>query len=217
MPEHILEKLFDSAAKVRLLKLFLRNQGEAFSMRDIVARTQMNQSTIRKPLEQLHEIGCLRTFTRRAPVAKVKNSKKGGAKLSHKKSPVLREHVFILNPYFVFYDEIRNLIFKSSPASKNWMAERLKKIGQVKLAVLSGLFVRAERENMHTDLLVIGDDMSTKRMENFIRALEAEVGTRLNYTVLSSEEYAYRMKMFDRFALDIMEGPHEKIINKLKA
>lgn len=217
MPEHILEKLFDSAAKVRLLKLFLRNQGEAFRMRDIVARTQMSSVTVRKPLEQLREIGCLRTFMRRFPSAKGKKLKKGKGKLSHKKIAVPREQVFTLNPYFVFYDEVRNLIFKSSPASKKWMAERIKKIGRVKLAVLSGVFVRAERENMHTDLLVIGDDMSARRMENFIRALEAEVGTRLNYTVLSSEEYAYRTKMFDRFVLDIMEGPHEKIINKLKA
>lgn len=184
-------------------------------MRDIVVRTQMSNSTIRKPLEQLREIGCLRVFTRRVPIAKGKKAHKG--KLSHKKIAIPREQVFTLNPYFVFYDEVRNLIFKSSPASKNWMAERLKRIGRVKLAVLSGVFVRAERENMHTDLLVIGDDMSTRRLENFIRALEAEVGTRLNYTVLSSEEYAYRMKMFDRFVLDIMEGPHEKILNRLKA
>lgn len=217
MLEHVLEKLFDSAAKVRLLKLFLRNEGEIFRIRDIVLRTQMPSSALRKPLEQLREIGFLRA-TMRKTISSAAKSKKQKGRIKRKKSHTRSdwEYVYTLNPSFAFYQEIRNLVLKSSPASKRWMTDRMKALGHIKVAVISGIFVRQERENMHTDLLVVADDVSPKRLENFVRTLEAEVGTRVNYTLLGSEEFGYRLKMFDRFVLDIMEGPHEKLINKVK-
>ncbi|MBI2463000.1 MAG: hypothetical protein HYV65_02070 [Candidatus Spechtbacteria bacterium] len=218
MPEEILEKLFDSAVKVRLLKLFMRNENSVFTLNEIKDRIQLEGPGVHHALDNLREIGFLHVVARKKKNAKsvVKTTGKGKKGKKIKIEITSREKFFSLNPSFVFYNELRNLVLKSSPASKKRIAERIKRLGRVKMAVLSGIFLKPERENLHTDIFIVGDDMSEKKVANFIRALEADVGTELLYSVLSSDEYFYRTKMFDRFLLDIFENPHEKIINRFK-
>ncbi|MBI2454166.1 MAG: hypothetical protein HYV54_01155, partial [Parcubacteria group bacterium] len=49
----------------------------------------------------------------------------------------------------------------------------------------------------------------------FIKGLESDTGRELRYVILGVEEFKYRLGMFDRFVHDIMEYPHQKVINKL--
>jgi len=107
-------------------------------------------------------------------------------------------------------------ILKSSPASKGRMVKRIKGLGRIKLVVLSGVFLKPDRELARTDILVVGDGVSDKRFHNFLKQLEAEVGCEIQYSLLNSEEFRYRHEMMDRFLRDILERPHEMLINKLK-
>ena len=52
-------------------------------------------------------------------------------------------------------------------------------------------------------------------MRLFLRSLEAEVGREIRLSIMDKEEFEYRYGMFDRFVRVMLEGPHEKIINKL--
>ena len=191
--QQILEKLFDSPAKLRLLKLFLRNPKESLTLNVIKKRLLLDSSTINKQLNRLKDIEFIKS---------VKKGKK-------------REKSYFLNSEFVFLNELRNLILQSSPADQDKMTKTIKGLGSVKLAVISGIFVKPEREHSRTDLFLVCDRLDEKKLRNFIKNLEAEAGTELNYTVLNSAEFAYRQKMFDRFVLDILEKPHKKLANKI--
>jgi len=190
MAKEILEQLFDSPVKVKLLKLFLRNPNEFFELKDIIKRTRSKDSACRSQVKKLESIKLIRV--------KVKSRKK----------------IYSLNPDFDFYNELKTLILKSSPASIEKITSRLKSLGRIKLGLISGIFVNCD--NSRADLLVVGDAIKRKRLSDFLRELEAEVGKEIDYVVLSTEEFKYRYNMFDRFIRDIFEKPHEKLINKLK-
>ncbi|MCH7552343.1 winged helix-turn-helix transcriptional regulator [Patescibacteria group bacterium] len=192
MHEQILEKLFESPAKTRLLKLFLRNTETFFSASEIKRRTQLDARSISKQLDIFRSIGLIKTSTRK------------------------REKVFGVNPAFVFYDELSSLVLKSSPASKEKMTNKIRGLGKIKMAVLSGIFMQENIGNRRVDILLVGDAISDRKLANFIQALEAEAGTEISFAVLTSEEFIYRYKMFDKFVHDILEKPHDKIINKLE-
>ena len=194
MSDQILEQLFESSAKVRLLKLFLRNQKSKFSASEAHKRVQTEARACRNALERLRKAGVLKSYLRKGQ----------------------REKIYFINPGFMFFDELRNLVLKSSPASKSRMMKRIKGLGRIKLVVLSGVFLKPDRELSRTDILVVGDDISEKRFQRFLKQLEAEVGCEIQYSLLSSEEFQYRHKMMDRFLRDILERPHEMLINKLK-
>jgi len=53
------------------------------------------------------------------------------------------------------------------------------------------------------------------KLRTFLRSLEAEIGREIKFSLMDREEFDYRFGMFDRFIRVLLEGPHEKIINKI--
>ncbi len=190
MSKEILEQLFDSPVKVRLLKLFLRNPEQSFEMGEITRRIRADSSSCKTQLNKLESI--------RFILSRAKGNKKS----------------YTVNCAFDFYNELRILVLKSSPASKEKILSRIKGLGRINLVILSGVFVDAE--NARADLMVVGDNINQNRMNVFFKDLEAEVGREIDYVVLTTEEFKYRYDMFDRFIRDVLEKPHEKLVNRLK-
>lgn len=61
--EAVLDKLFESTAKARLLKLFLMNPEREFIMPEIVKQTQLKKPAVQKELAKLMRLGLVRTRT----------------------------------------------------------------------------------------------------------------------------------------------------------
>lgn len=190
MAKEILEELFDSSVKVKLLKLFLRNPEASFKLNEIVKKIRSDNYSCRRQLKKLENIHLV----------------SGRVKNKHK--------VYSVNPDFHLYSELRALILKSSPASKERLLSRLKKLGRIKLAILSGIFIN--KENSRVDLFIVGDGIKKRKLFVLLRDLEAEIGKEIDYVVFSTADFHYRYDMFDRFIRDVLEGPHEKLINKLR-
>lgn len=199
----VLEQLFDSPIKVKLLKLFLRNPEKIFQIREAAKRIQFDTRSVRQQIEGLYSI----RFLRRRKVNKKRGKKKT-------KTPVLKPGIYFgVNPNFEFYNELSTLVLKSSPTSKKKMLRDIKKLGRIKLALISGVFLNTDHSRI--DLLIIGDDINQKRLKTFLFDLESEVGKEISYSLMNTKEFKYRYHMFDRFLRDILEKPHEKLINKL--
>jgi len=190
MSKEILEQLFDSPVKVRLLKLFLRNKGQSFSLQEITKRIRSDVSTCKKQIRKLESIKFI--------ISRVKSGKK----------------YYLINKDFDFYNELKTLVLKSSPASRDRILKRIRNLGRINLAILSGVFVNADNTRM--DILIVGDNIKRKNLSSFLKDLEAEVGKEIDYVLLSTEDFRYRFDMFDRFLRDVMEKPHDKLINRLK-
>lgn len=119
---------------------------------------------------------------------------------------------YSLNPSFAFLNDLKNLILTPPPASFVRMEKRILSLGRVKLALVSGVFLN--KENV-ADLLIVGDDIDRRKFKNFLKSLEAEVGTQIIYAIMDKEEFNYRRAMFDRFVRLMLEGPHEVLIDRI--
>lgn len=119
-----------------------------------------------------------------------------------------------VNKNFGFYAELKELIAKTSPASRSKILKRIKNLGKIKLAILTGIFVNLD--NSQADLLIVGDNVKLSKFNKFLSELEAEIGKELNYALMTTKEFNYRYDMYDRFIRDLLEFKNEKLINKLK-
>ena len=129
-------------------------------------------------------------------------------------SPVLPR--YMLNWEFEFIQELRDLVLKSSPSDKKEMFSRLQKLGKIKLAVTTGIFLNKENnENIPTDLFIVADDLDRRKFGSFLKFLEAETGGEVRFVIMEKDEFQYRFSMLDRFIRVLLEGPHEKLINRL--
>jgi len=128
------------------------------------------------------------------------------------------KELYILNPEFDFFSELRALVLKASPAEKNNLARRISRLGGVKLAIISGVLLNPEKADataVQIDLFIVSDYVDRQRLNRFLKSLEADVGTEIRFGLMDKQEFDYRYGMFDRFVRVLLEGPHEKIINKL--
>ena len=69
MSKQILEALFDSKTKVKLLKFMFRNAGNFFTLEDIVNHTREKKSEVVEQLDKLERIGLIKK-SRMRPVKK---------------------------------------------------------------------------------------------------------------------------------------------------
>ncbi len=194
--EQILERLFESAPKIRLLRLFVRNQDQLLTLEDIVRRSQVKGNSARRELKKLLLLGLIKQKT-----GKISPKGKKGK-------------FYFTNTEFRLLPELQNLLTKDSVAPRRKLLAKAKSLGRIKLMVISGVFLNSD--TARTDILLVGDKIKQGRLERFLAELESDLGRPLQYTLMSSEEFAYRVNMYDRFLRDILEFPHEKIINKLK-
>lgn len=193
MSKDILDNLFGSRIRVKVLKFLFRNYPGDFSVADLAERIRESNRFIKKEVDDLANLRLIKKIKS----AKIKYS---------------------LNPNFEFFTELKALILKASPAEKNKMVAKILKLGRIKLAVVSGVFLNsngAVSDNSVADLFIVGDEINKEKLRTFLRALEAEVGREIKLSIMDKEEFDYRYGMFDRFVRVLLESPHEKIINKL--
>lgn len=204
MEHNILENLFGSVPRARVLRLFMRNPDEWFRFEVLVSRSQVRLRTARAELKKLIRFGLvLQGFERIV-----------GAKRRKSKTPLRRIPVYQANKNFVAFRELRDLIGRASVAPRKKLLRQLAGVGRIKLAVLSGVFIN-NGDRSRIDLLIVGDDINRRKFASFLAHTESELGKSIAHTVMDIEEFQYRTDMSDRFLRDILEYPHEKLINKL--
>lgn len=186
---YLLDVLFGNPAKTRMLKLFFRNPYAAFSAREVAERTQYSPSKIQPYLKEFVRAGIVRS---RGQGKRVK---------------------FFVERAFPFFAELRKIIAESQALSDEELVRKIKKAGTPKLVVAAGVFLASPQKR--TDLLVVGDRISERRLAAIMRGVEADVGEEITWTLFSTKEFRYRMKMFDRFLRDIVEYPHRVLMDKI--
>ena len=204
--DQLLEKLFDSIPKARVIRFFLRNSETPHSVEEVWKRTGVERASLQKELQKLLRLGLLKErwyF--------VKIQKKQGKKI---KTLSRKTKGFEVNRGFRLFPELHALVMKDAVASPKKILPKIQGLGSIKLAVISGVFINNDRAR--TDLLIVGDKVKQAKLARFLRDTESEIGKPLRYTLMDSKEFAYRMDMYDRFLRDILEFPHEKVINRLR-
>lgn len=197
-----LDQLFESQAKVKLLRFFFRNVEGLFQPKEIFKRLRSNTTLLRQEMKKMEKIGLLKQ--KRAWLSFEK--KRGGIRKE-------KRLVYYLNPGFDFFSELRDLILKTAVASKSDLVNKARKTGNIKLLALTGVFTGDD--TVRADLLIVGDKINHRKLNNFIKDLEAEVGKELNCAVLTTKEFDYRYDMYDRFVRDLLDGESEILIKRI--
>lgn len=207
----ILSKLFGSSGIVKILRLFLFNPEQGFESKDVVRRTKVDLDVVRTELSMLSKIGFLKrkTFYR-----DVEDHSRRKAPENEKKAP-RRKRVsgWTLDERFPYIKELQALLIGSAPVWSKEMAERLKRAGNIKVVITSGVFVG--NLDSRVDILVVGDDLRKQQLMGTIRDIEAELGRELRYAVLSTSDFKYRLGIYDRLIRDVLDYRHLTVIDRL--
>jgi len=194
-----LAKLFGGQARVRIMRLFLLNMDVNFEVEDIVSRSRVTKSNVRKEINALFSMNFI----------KQKTITKEGYRGNKKK--VL---AWYLNPDFQYLIPVREILVDPSLLLQEDLPQRFKQAGRIKLMIVSGVFVGDEKSRV--DVLIVGDKLKKNIIQQVVKGLEAEIGKELDYVILDTTEFKYRMDMYDKLIFDIIDSPHEKLIDNVQ-
>lgn len=183
----MLKRLFTSSTRIKLLTLFLLHPDEEYFIRELTRKLGEQINSVRRELDNMKKIGILKS--------KFKNRKK----------------FYVVDKNFIIFQELRSIILKTL-ADHEAIAKKLSKCGNIDYMVLSGIFVN---KNSTVDLLIVGDDINRDKLES---VLNSEVATKrpVRYSILTKDDFIYRLECKDRFLTDILKDMENIIaINKL--
>ncbi len=188
MPE-ILEHLFGSKSRSRMLRFFALNPGKEVTVVEMKERMNVDGRRIRADINMLLKIDFIKQVTRK------------------------KEKAFSLNETFPYYVELRNLFIKANTYPQCKELKKIEEAGRVKLILISGIFLNYDKARL--DILVVCDDLNRVKLGKAIEAVEAEIGREVRYMAMTSEELSYRLDMMDRFLIDVLGSPHNTVVNRV--
>ncbi len=201
----ILGKIIGSQARVKLMRLFLFHPEHGFTRDELLKKTKVTASNLRSELSLLERA----EFIEKKEMMRVVFS---GPK-NRQKSKKKKMTVFIVNPEFPLIKPLNELLLESELVTLSDLPARFKKAGKIKLFTISGIFMRDEHRSL--DILIVGDKLDIAMIQKNMALLESEVGKELRYATFNTEEFMYRIKMYDKLIRDIFDYPHQKLINQM--
>jgi hypothetical protein len=199
----ILAKLFGSAHRVKIIKLFLFNPAQGFSKSDVMRRAKVSASVTRKEINMLEQIGMLKRCTFYPTEGMEEGDKPKGKKTAG----------FMVNPSFEFLRQLQSLLIHINPLRHDEVLKRLSSVGKLKLVIIAGVFI--QNFDSRLDILIVGDRVKTGMVDQALRYLESEIGKELRYAVFETDDFKYRLNIYDKLVRDVLDYPHQKIVNKI--
>ncbi|NTU99257.1 hypothetical protein HGA64_04625 [Candidatus Falkowbacteria bacterium] len=202
----MLDKLFGSKTRVKLLKLFLLSPNRRLTLTDVVKATKMQLIPVKKELDNLEKFGLVETILSNEIV----ESGEELPEAAEGKNGKERKY-YQLNHQFVLIEELKAVVIKSQVLYEREFIEKITKLGRIKLLVLSGIF--ANNPDSPIDLLVVGR-LNKAKLVTILSQLEQELGKEINFTFMDPTEFVYRRGMTDVFLYQVLEGKKIVLIDE---
>ncbi len=194
----MIDALFGSKTRVKLLHLFLNNPGKSFYVREITRLIDEQINSVRRELSNMLNVGIITSET-------------DDNKLYYE---VNQRYEYYVPLRAIFADEQVETT-KSVQAGKPKQAwiDGFAELPGVRLVVVAGVLVRGSASSV--DVLVVGDVPTTK-LKAAVKQAEKSEGRELNYTTLTYEEFYYRLSIRDKFVTEIINGKHKILVDTEK-
>lgn len=215
----MLEHIFGSKTRCRLLKIFLLNPQKAFFIRELTRMIDTQINSVRRELDNLLRCGVIRVVSEGENGLEIVGDSEQLEQQND--SPVRRRKTrydrkekkyFAVNPSFVLYRELAQVFQKSPLLFQEKFIADIRALEGIDYAVMTGFF--AEALDVSVDLLIVGSIPRvklTKLLSGYEKLFEREI----NYTTMTTDEFLYRKSLTDRFLTRILDGRKIMVVDSL--
>jgi predicted nucleotidyltransferase len=181
----MLERLFISKVRIKILKQFLLNPGKEYHIRALVRILSEEINAVRRELKNLEAFGLLK-------------SKRQTNKIVY--------HVEENNPFLY---ELKSIVAKDSDDMK-LIAKVLSSLENIDIVLITEAYLTKNYiDDSDVDILIVGSPNISK-LNKEMGTVEKEIKRELRMAVLTKEDLEFRKKRREKFILDIIE--REKIV-----
>ena len=189
----MIDSLFGSKTRVKLLHLFLNNPEKSFYVREITRMIDEQINSVRRELANMVSVGIVQQDA-----------------IDNKLYYSVNEDYPYIKPLAAIFSDKNTEGSMGAASSVSWK-DSLGRMRGLRLAVISGKLVVGSSSSV--DLLLVGDDMSAVAIKNLVKKIEKDRKIEINYAVISYDDFYYRMSVKDRFIMDIVRNKHSVLVD----
>jgi hypothetical protein len=193
----MLEHLFGSRTRVKLISVFLSRPSEPLFVRELTRLIDTQINAVRRELANLKSLGLV---------------SESHAEEKSTKRPGLKRKYYHLNQQYPLLPEIKSLIMKAQLLVEYRLDHELDALGDVRYAALLGAFLGIAHAPV--DLFIVGS-VDAGGLKKLLGKVERAMGKEVNYTIMTLQEYLYRKDMTDKFLYSVLEAPKNVVIDHL--
>ena len=189
----MIEHLFGSRTRLKLLQIFLAHPEKYYYVRELARMSGAQLNAVRREIANLQRVGLVAQIkpVRTDDDSEIKNER---SKYYHLLSDSL------------LYPELRDLLVKVQMLEEREFVRELKnRGGKIKFMMLSGIFT--DSKDVETDLLLVGQ-VRPQAVDKLIRQFEKTINREIRYTIMSEKEFNERREIGDKFLYGLFEAKH---------
>lgn len=190
----MIEQLFGSKTRVKLLQLFYSNPNRSFYVREITRKIDEQINSVRRELSNLLSIGIISSET-----------------TNNRLYYEVNQDYELYKPLAQIFGGAAVSAAVSNEEDADPLVVALKPLGNIELALYTGRFTRDERSGI--DFLIVGDINQTQ-LNKYVTALETKEGREIRYAVMSVKEFHYRKQINDRFLSTVLESKMQVLVDR---
>jgi len=200
----MIEQLFGSKTRVKLLRLFYSNPNRSFYVREITRKIDEQINSVRRELGNLLSIGIISSDDAKNRLYYEVNQKYEYFKPLSEifGEPVATEEEVVKE------GKTEPILVKQKVDP---VTVELTHVGNIIYAIYTGQFTRDEASGI--DMLVVGDVNQTQ-MQKFVSNLEEKEKKEIRFVVMTPSEFTYRLSVKDRFISAVMASKKQVLIDK---
>ena len=189
----MIDSLFGSKTRVKLLHLFLNNPEKSFYVREITRMIDEQINSVRRELANMVSVGIVQQDA-----------------IDNKLYYSVNEDYPYIKPLAAIFSDKNTEGSTGTAGGVSWK-DSLGRMRGLRLAIISGKLVVGSSSAV--DLLLVGDDMSAVTIKNLVKKIEKDRKIEINYAVISYDDFYYRMSVKDRFIMDIIRNKHFVLVD----
>ncbi len=195
----MLEQLFGSKTRIKLLHIFFHSPERPFYVRELARLAESQLNAVRRELGNLEKVGLIMPT-----VVDAEDISEG--------TGTGRSKYYKLDAACLLHSELKALLFKAQILYERELIEVLKtKAGKIKMLLFTGCFTDAK--NAETDILLVGE-IRPMLVSKLVTEFEKKLGKSLRYTIMSEKELNDRREIGDKFLYSIFEGKHIMVVDE---
>lgn len=188
----MIDALFGSKTRVKLLHLFLNNPGKAFYVREITRLIDEQINSVRRELANMLAVGIITSDT-------------ADNKLYYEVNQRYEHYV----PFRAIFADEHIEAASEQTGSSGWY-DTVRQLPGIRLALISGVLVKDASSSI--DILMVGSVPPVK-LKKLIKDIEKIEGRELNYSMLTYDEFYYRLSVRDRFITEILKDKYTVLVD----
>ena len=185
----MIEELFISRVRAKILQLFLTSPNALLHVREIVRRVCEEINAVRRELARMEKFGMVSSEWR------------------------ANRRLYKFRKDYIFYSELLGLVTKTSGLGGNIIKNKAR-LGKIKYAYLSVRFLQGGSSGSEdVDLLVVGS-IILPELQALVADEQAKREAEINYSYMDEAEFLFRVKRRDPFILRVLIQPKIMLIGQ---